>query len=120
MSQESPEQLNSFKIAATYIGTIVGAGVASGQEVLQFFSAFGIIGIWGIALATFLFFLFGYMILRIGRALSATAYVEVVRFSNGRILYPAVGYGGFLFFAGLLYVWFSKGKILKEKKNSLN
>ncbi|WP_152608209.1 YkvI family membrane protein [Halalkalibacter okhensis] len=83
---KSPSELNALKIAATYIGTIVGAGFASGQEVLQFFSGFGLLGIWGIILATFLFFVFGYMILIIGRALSASAYVEVVRFANGRIL----------------------------------
>ncbi|MFC0472569.1 hypothetical protein ACFFHM_19300 [Halalkalibacter kiskunsagensis] len=86
MDKDSPERLSSLKIAATYIGTIVGAGFASGQEVLQFFSAYGILGISGIALATVLFFLFGYLILTIGRALSATAYVEVVRFSNGRYI----------------------------------
>lgn len=81
-----PEHLNALKIAATFIGTIVGAGFASGQEVLQFFSAFGIYGLWGILLATVLFFVFGYMILSIGRALSATSYVEVVQYSNGKYL----------------------------------
>ncbi|MDT8861123.1 hypothetical protein N0O92_12845 [Alkalihalobacillus sp. MEB130] len=86
MATDSPTNINAFKIAATYIGTIVGAGFASGQEVLQFFSAFGLLGIWGIVLASALFFIFGYMILVIGRALSASAYVEVVRFSNGRWL----------------------------------
>ncbi|GAE36995.1 YkvI family membrane protein [Halalkalibacter akibai] len=86
MSEKTGENLSSFKIAATYIGTIVGAGFASGQEVLQFFSAFGLNGILGISLSTLLFFVFGYMILRIGYALQASAYVEVVRFSNGKVI----------------------------------
>lgn len=84
MNDVSPSNVGPFKIAATYIGTIVGAGFASGQEVLQFFSAFGWLGILGIFLASTLFFIFGYMILMIGRALNASAYVEVVRFSNGK------------------------------------
>jgi len=37
--------MSTFKIAATYIGTIVGAGFATGQETLQFFAPFGITGI---------------------------------------------------------------------------
>lgn len=28
--------ISMFKVAATYIGTVVGAGFASGQEMLQF------------------------------------------------------------------------------------
>src|SRR5690606_33445750 len=31
----------SFQIGAAFIGVIVGAGFASGQEVLQFFTSFG-------------------------------------------------------------------------------
>lgn len=31
----------SLQIAGAYIGLIVGAGFASGQEVLQFFTSFG-------------------------------------------------------------------------------
>ncbi|WP_186576315.1 YkvI family membrane protein [Aquibacillus kalidii] len=75
-----------FKIAATYIGTIVGAGFASGQEVFQFFSTFGLGSIWGIILSTVLFFFYGYLILLLGQVLQADSYVKIVRFSNGKIL----------------------------------
>lgn len=34
--------ISTFKVAATYIGTVVGAGFTSGQEMLQFFAVFGI------------------------------------------------------------------------------
>lgn len=84
--KDSTTEINVFKVAATYIGTVVGAGFASGQEVLQFFSAYGMSGIWGIALATLLFFFFGYTILLIGKALRVKSYVEVVRYSNGKFL----------------------------------
>ncbi|EGD49885.1 hypothetical protein TheetDRAFT_3307 [Thermoanaerobacter ethanolicus JW 200] len=30
------KEISAFKVAATYIGTVVGAGFASGQEILQF------------------------------------------------------------------------------------
>ena len=32
---------NSIRIAGAYVGLIVGAGFASGQEILQFFTSFG-------------------------------------------------------------------------------
>lgn len=75
-----------LQIASAYIGTVVGAGFASGQEVLQFFSAYGWSGIWGIVISTSLFFFIGYSILVLGRNLQADSHVDIVRFTNGKIL----------------------------------
>ena len=55
--------VSTLKIAATYIGTVVGAGFATGQEILQFFSRFGVLGLLGIFLAAALFVFFGYLIM---------------------------------------------------------
>jgi hypothetical protein len=41
-----------FQIASAYIGTVVGAGFASGQEVLLFFATCGYEGLWGILVST--------------------------------------------------------------------
>lgn len=84
MNKNTAAEINIFKVSATYIGTVVGAGFASGQEVLQFFSAYGMNGLFGIFVSTLLFFFFGYTILLIGMSLNVSSYVEVVRFSNGR------------------------------------
>lgn len=65
--------------AGTYIGTIVGAGFASGQEILRFFTLFGAGGTWGILLATALFVFFGVRILLIGSAVGATSHWPVLR-----------------------------------------
>lgn len=43
------------KAAFVYIGTIIGAGFASGQEIIHFFGVYGTKGIYGILLATLLF-----------------------------------------------------------------
>ncbi|MCP3764663.1 hypothetical protein NLX67_20185 [Domibacillus sp. A3M-37] len=86
MKSHAAGEINVFKVAATYIGTVVGAGFASGQEVLQFFSAFGLKGIFGIILSTFLFFFFGYIILLIGKTYDTASYVDIIRFSNGLFL----------------------------------
>ncbi|MGE5415687.1 MAG: hypothetical protein ACM3UZ_02785 [Acidobacteriota bacterium] len=42
-----------------YLGAVIGAGFASGQEIVQFFVKCGPLGIWGVILAGLLFALFG-------------------------------------------------------------
>lgn len=42
---------NIFKICFVIIGTIIGAGFASGKEIYTFFSIYGINGLWGILLS---------------------------------------------------------------------
>ncbi len=54
--------LEILTIALIYCGTVFGAGFASGQEIFQFFSRWGI---WGVVCSTFIgisFSIFGYMI----------------------------------------------------------
>ena len=40
-SEMIPKKFGIFTLAFTYIGTIIGAGFASGREIWQFFGAFG-------------------------------------------------------------------------------
>jgi uncharacterized membrane protein YkvI len=80
------ESIGTFRVAATYIGTVVGAGFASGQEVLQFFSFFGAWGAIGLALVTVLFIYFGVVIMDLGRGVSARSHLEVIRHSGGKVL----------------------------------
>ena len=57
---------NYFVIALTYIGTIIGAGFASGQEIKKFFIDYGTIGITAFIFASFLFFYLGKKIMEMG------------------------------------------------------
>lgn len=54
-------------VALTYVGAVIGAGFASGQEIYQFFARFGIAGIMGIAVAGLMFGILGYLALERGR-----------------------------------------------------
>lgn len=54
---------NTFKIASIYMGTVIGAGFASGQEIMQFFTQYGVKGLYGIVIASILFSLTGSLIL---------------------------------------------------------
>lgn len=80
------QSISTFKVAAAYIGTIVGAGFASGQEVMQFFTFFGLGGIPAMLLATSMFVFFGYIILELGRRLEARSHLEIMRHAGGRFL----------------------------------
>jgi uncharacterized membrane protein YkvI len=86
MSSQNTKSFSTFSIAAAYIGTVVGAGFASGQEVLRFFTAHGVWGMCGIAISALLFFFIGYTALLLGRRLSAGSHMEVVRHTNGPLL----------------------------------
>ncbi|MBC8080240.1 MAG: hypothetical protein H7X86_07830, partial [Gorillibacterium sp.] len=48
-----------LQVAFTYVGTIVGAGFASGQEILQFFTRYGWMAVPTISVAAFLFIWLG-------------------------------------------------------------
>lgn len=54
---------NWIKIAAIYIGTVIGAGFASGREIVEFFGVYGVKGLWGIYIVGVLFSILGSMLL---------------------------------------------------------
>lgn len=66
-----------FQIAFTYIGTIVGAGFATGREVLQFFTQFGYWAVLTILLSTVLFIWLGTKIMTISRKIGAKSYEDL-------------------------------------------
>ncbi len=67
-----------FRVAATYVGTVVGAGFASGQETLRFFAAYGRLGLVGVAVATLLFCALGVIIMDLGHRLRARTHREIL------------------------------------------
>lgn len=67
----------SWKIAFAYIGIIVGAGLSSGQDILQYFISFGEIGILGVILLGLLNTAFGKIMLSLGCYYRADNHEEV-------------------------------------------
>lgn len=71
---------NSIKIlqiAFTYIGTIVGAGFATGQEILQFFTQYGRFAPWTIIMATAIFIWLGTKIMLLSHEIRAASYEDL-------------------------------------------
>ncbi len=91
-----------------FIGVVVGAGFASGQEALQYFVAFGNMGLWGVLLASALMIITGVAILQLGSYFQADEHTAVYDNISGPIVSRILDWGtlatlfsiGFVMFAG--------------------
>ena len=73
----------AWQIAFTYMGTVVGAGFASGKEIVEFFVQYGIQGLIGIFLATGLFVWAGIRVMLIAYRIQADSYQTVSTYLFG-------------------------------------
>jgi uncharacterized membrane protein YkvI len=67
----------SFQVAFTFIGTVVGAGFASGREVMQFFTRFGNWAPLLILLATLFFVWIGAKVMLLAADIKAKSYEDL-------------------------------------------
>lgn len=70
-------------VASIYIGTVVGAGFASGQEIQQFFSKYGGFGTYGLLCSTLLLSYLGSKAMEWGRRIQAASYQEFLHHLAG-------------------------------------
>ena len=68
-----------FQIAAVFIGTIVGAGLASGQEITQFFSTYGHKSFIGIIVCCIIYIFSGYIIVDLSIKYKLNSYNELIK-----------------------------------------
>lgn len=80
------------QIASAFIGIIVGAGFASGQEVLQYFTSFGYMGTAAAVVATALFAYLGMMLTWLGSRTSTLSHKTVIYQISGRYIGVIVDY----------------------------
>ncbi|TKC18466.1 YkvI family membrane protein [Robertmurraya kyonggiensis] len=74
----------AFQIAAVYVGTVVGAGFATGREIVEFFSRFGFIGFIGILMSGYIFIFHGTKLMRISARIGARSYQEFNEYLFGK------------------------------------
>ncbi|SOC13330.1 uncharacterized membrane protein YkvI [Ureibacillus xyleni] len=74
----------SLQIGGAFVGLIVGAGFASGQEIMQYFTSFGILGIIGGLVATVAFAFLGMTLAQLGSKLQTTSHKGVIYHIGGR------------------------------------
>lgn len=78
------ERRNTIKVACIYMTTIIGAGFASGQEIIKFFAKYYSGGFYGIILAGLLFSVIGCLVLD-------KVFTERIR-SYDELVFPMVGW----------------------------
>ncbi|RLL47001.1 hypothetical protein D8M04_07355 [Oceanobacillus piezotolerans] len=83
---------NIIKISMAFTGVIVGAGFASGQEVLQYFTSFGILGTIGAIIATALFASVGMILVWLGSHTQTDSHRDVIYRISGRFLGTVIDY----------------------------
>jgi uncharacterized membrane protein YkvI len=113
--EKAARPVSALKIAGVYIGTVVGAGFASGQEMLQFFAAYGNLGYVGLFIVTLLFAAFGWIIMDLGYGLHATSYLAITRYAGGKWIggFTDIIIGFFLF-GGLAAMFAGTGAMLHQ------
>jgi uncharacterized membrane protein YkvI len=104
-----------IKIAGAYIGAVIGAGFASGQENVQFFGVYGSKGIFGAAVAGMLFILMGVFLLGVVSALKTYCYQDLLKKCVGDRLWRIFDVLLAIFlFLGLVVMLAGSGAIAEE------
>lgn len=83
MNRRKGDFLLLAKVITTYIGAVIGAGFASGQEIMQFFILHGREGLLGAALATVLFAYLGGLVMFLSIKMRSGSYMEILSFLLG-------------------------------------
>lgn len=80
----------SFQIGGAFVGLVTGAGFASGQEIMQYFTSFGVMGILGGLVATIVFAFLGMILAQLGSDLQTASHKEGIYYIGGRFLGPVL------------------------------
>ena len=94
-----------LKIGSAFIGVVVGAGFASGQEILQYFTSFGLWGIIGVLISTAFFAYVGMVLVWLGSRLQTTSHKGVIYRISGK-------YVGLVIDAILIFTLFGVGVVM--------
>lgn len=105
-----------IKVASIYIGTVIGAGFASGQEIIQFFTKYGIKGFYGILVSSLLFGIIGSVVLARVYQHKIQSYDDFIRpifgSSLGKIIKAMIS---LLLLAGYCVMLAGSGALFKEQ-----
>lgn len=99
--------LTLLKIAATFIGTVVGAGFASGREIYQFFSIHQAGGWLGLVVAVFILGFTGAKTFKMGATLRPSSYQDFLVYLLGKRLAVVADVILFVFLIILIGVMFA-------------
>ena len=79
------ELIRIFQVATVFIGTIVGAGLASGKEITEFFTQYGIESFLGIIICGIFYILMSSIISKISINYNLNSYSDVMNIISPNI-----------------------------------
>ncbi|MBB6443655.1 hypothetical protein [Bacillus benzoevorans] len=74
----------AIQIAAVYVGTVVGAGFATGREIVEFFSRFGFIGLISMLMSGYILIFLGTKLMVLSARIQAKSYEEFNEYLFGK------------------------------------
>lgn len=83
-SQEKTSVGRIVQFGGALVGTLVGSGFASGQEVMQFFTVYGSLGIWGAIMTTVMFAYMGAALMYYGYKFAQSEHFSAFRHYLGK------------------------------------
>lgn len=81
-----------LKLSSAFIGVVIGAGFASGQEILQYITSFGLLGTIGAIIATALFAYLGMVLMQIGSRTKTISHRDAIYKISGNKLGSVIDY----------------------------
>lgn len=112
------KQISILKVITMYIGAVIGAGFASGQEIMQFITLHGLNGLKEVVLITALFAYLGASILYLSVKLSTDNYLALINYLMGKKVGKMLDLLSMLMlFGGLSVMLSGSGAIFSEHFN---
>lgn len=105
-------------ISMAFVGVLVGAGFASGQEAMQYFVSFGEMGLWGVLVAAVLTTITGIAVLQLGSYFQANEHTAFITASPDRLL-PRFWISAPLLLCSALALSCSPALVLTWRSNSM-
>ena len=109
------KKISWMNLGFVFAGSFLGAGYVSGQELYQFFAAFGISGFWGLFASALLFFLFGTVLIFLCQKTKIRRMDEIIIFTNSPLLKSLVGFIQCFFLFGIYIIMCAGAGALLEQ-----
>lgn len=104
-----------FQVATVFIGTIVGAGLASGQEITQFFSTYGYMSYWGLLICAVFYIIFSSMMVSISLKYNLNSYTDFINLVSPGFLGKITDYlTSFFLISGAAIILAGSGALLYQ------
>lgn len=105
-----------WQVATVYVGTVVGAGFATGKEIVEFFSQFGLLGLFEIIVAGYLFIFFGNKMMLSSIKSNSNDYFEYNQWLFGKNVGRFLNYLFFIMLLGVTAVMLAgSGEVIFEQ-----